>query len=133
MGCKASQSSCCARRGCELVEGGEAMSMLSTQVDNLRLTADYVSEHGATSGDLAIIEIRLREAADTIEKLEHHSNQLEPSRYSKLFGTPERAARTLESIPCGNSPCSECPIFEPCLKWRTKSNALLEWLRGDAE
>ena len=54
------------------------------------------------------------------------------TRYERLFGTPERAARTLESIPCGNSPCSECPIFEPCLKWRTKSNALLEWLRGES-
>ena len=55
------------------------------------------------------------------------------TRYERLLGTPERAARTLESIPCGNSPCSECPIFEPCLKERTKSNALLDWLRGDAE
>ena len=53
------------------------------------------------------------------------------TRWHELFGTPERAARTLESIPCGNSPCSECPIFEPCLKGRTKSNALLEWLNGD--
>ena len=56
------------------------------------------------------------------------------SNYSKLFGTPERAARTLEAIPCGNSPCSECPIFEPCLRVAsTEPNALLEWLRGDAE
>lgn len=55
-----------------------------------------------------------------------------PSNYKKLFGTPERAAKTLEAIPCGNSPCSECPIFEPCLKERTKSNALLEWLRGES-
>ena len=45
------------------------MSMLSAQADRLRLTADVISERGVSGGDLAIIEIRLREAADTIESL----------------------------------------------------------------
>lgn len=56
------------------------------------------------------------------------------SRYSELFGTPERAARTLEKGKtlcawCDKQTCStsggECRIFD--------YNALLEWLRSDAE
>lgn len=63
------------------------------------------------------------------------------SNYEKLFGTPERAARTLEAIPCGSLPCSKCPMFKPCCcdvsdmkeDENTFYNVLLEWLRGDAE
>ena len=66
------------------------------------------------------------------------------SNYEKLFGTPERAARTLEAIPCGNLPCSKCPMFKPCCcgnsgvpdmkeDENTFYDALLEWLEGDAE
>jgi len=65
------------------------------------------------------------------------------SRWNKLFGTPERAARTLEAIPCGSSPCSKCPMFKPCcgdsdvpdVKEDENAfyDALLEWLiRSDA-
>jgi hypothetical protein len=56
------------------------------------------------------------------------------SNYNRLFGTTERAARTLAKA-CGECseafPCSECPlslivgsnVYEP---------EILEWLRGDA-
>ena len=57
-----------------------------------------------------------------------------PSNYKKLLGTPERAARTLagicESCKCGD--CATCGVPE----WADYSHdydALLEWLRGDAE
>ena len=57
------------------------------------------------------------------------------SRYSELFGTPERAARTLHSG--GTLICRECLIREECEKTPEDSNcmitdydALLEWLRG---
>ena len=53
------------------------------------------------------------------------------SRYTELFGTPERAARTLESIKCGDTFCDECPIAEPC--GACDVDVMLEWLRGDAE
>lgn len=65
------------------------------------------------------------------------------SRWFQLFGTPERAARTLESMPLDSSvwcrydeegklACRACPYeFDPygCCD----SMPLLEWLRGDAE
>jgi hypothetical protein len=96
-------------------EGGEAMSMLGSQADRLRLTADVISERGVSSGDLAIIEIRLREAADTIESLRKQvakcqiaelKADYDTSRYFYLFGTPERAARTLRGF------CEQCRFVE---------------------
>lgn len=53
------------------------MNMLGSQADRLRLTADVISERGVLGGDLAIIEIRLREAADTIEGLAQKAEDLE--------------------------------------------------------
>lgn len=56
------------------------------------------------------------------------------SRWHKLFGTPERAARTLEKGKtlcawCDKQTCStsggECRIYD--------YDELLEWLRGDVE
>ena len=60
------------------------------------------------------------------------------SRYHELFGTPERAARTLAGK-CGD--CCECVIADYCesggegclLSCAGDYDALLEWLRGDAE
>ena len=54
------------------------------------------------------------------------------SRWHELFGTPERAARTLGVIPCGSEPCSECPIFDPCIEERARPGAMLDWLKGGA-
>lgn len=55
------------------------------------------------------------------------------TRWNDLFGTPERAARTLrgfcEQCRCGD--CATCGVPE----WADYSHgydALLEWLRGDA-
>ena len=46
------------------------------------------------------------------------------SNYTRLFGTPERAARTLHEL-CGGC----CGLPEQV---RGDHDALLEWLRGDA-
>ena len=56
------------------------------------------------------------------------------SNYEKLFGTPERAARTLSTIAiCMGTQiaCCDCEYKGLC---DTQCNhyALLEWLRGDA-
>jgi hypothetical protein len=59
------------------------------------------------------------------------------SNYTRLFGTPERAARTLAMF----SPlaCSYCALYSTCGDDQDKVcllcdyDALLEWLRGDAE
>lgn len=72
-----------------------------------------------------------------IEELEANNG----SRWHDLFGTPERAARTLMAVhdvcesggPCStNCPFGDAPAcpsnFEP-----RDYDALLEWVRGDAE
>ena len=64
----------------------------------------------------------------------------ERSRYAELFGTPERAARTLyyDKEPT----CAGCALMGECEKTPDEEHdtcflidydALLEWLRGDAE
>lgn len=55
------------------------------------------------------------------------------SRYSELFGTPERAARTLHSFckDCFCGDCSTCGLPD-WADYRHDYDALLEWLRGDA-
>ena len=110
---------------------------MSKQTEELWKKADELDEHGAFIGhggniirdslihDSAVL---MREAADTIEKLELHSNQLEPSRYHELFGTPERAALTLTRNSGEHAVCN-LPT------WATSScdyDAWLRWLRGDA-
>ena len=63
------------------------------------------------------------------------------TRYERLFGTPERAARTMIDKQLTYDvldQCDECPhqtdeCFEPSGKCAMQEHdALLEWLRGDA-
>jgi hypothetical protein len=61
------------------------------------------------------------------------------SRYSELFGTPERAARTLEELELdqlnwcrGTDYCEKCPYeFDRYGCYPPDGFSLLEWLRGD--
>jgi len=57
------------------------------------------------------------------------------SNYEKLFGTPERAARTLLDAcdNCGQNDCSGCQVYELTSGGDLDYDALLEWLRGDTE
>lgn len=55
------------------------------------------------------------------------------SNYGKLFGTPERAARTLQP---DSMHCEYCLLREHCkdgICLIGDYDALLEWLRGDAQ
>lgn len=62
------------------------------------------------------------------------------SRWHELFGTPERAARTLGVYfieECSGVKCVDCPFYSEgdyldCLIARRNDDTLLEWLRGDA-
>jgi len=60
------------------------------------------------------------------------------SNYDELFGTPERTARTLVYVlGCKDSrpwvSCGSCPILDGCVVRNDGYDAMLEWLRGDAE
>ena len=128
------------------------MSMLGEQIKELRESARQFE--GYQNGE---ISRTLREAADTIESLrdrlqtsdgqscyatqanyEHCKYSTDrgwrdTSRYAELFGTPERAARTIAdacTTDFGDG-CIGCPAFGAkcgCGGY----DALLEWLRGDA-
>lgn len=56
------------------------------------------------------------------------------SNHEKLFGTPERAARTLLDVcdNCSQNKCSGCSVYKLTSGGNLDYDALLEWLRGDA-
>ena len=136
------------------------MSELGEQIKELREKADMLD---GLEGMDNLVRM-LREAADTIESLRDSLNEVadrwadaqvnaevyarenmllkayEGTRWHELFGTPERAARTLFEIKCGEKSCKGCPIAEPCAECDVMLDdgealraALLEWLRGDTE
>lgn len=64
------------------------------------------------------------------------------SNYTRLFGTPERAARTYLDYflnGCDGATCGDgCPFFDTsmymnCALGTDDYDALIEWLKGDAE
>lgn len=60
----------------------------------------------------------------------------EESNYSKLFGTPEQAARTLNKLLPDSMHCEYCMFQDYCKDGYCligDCDALLEWLSGDAE
>ena len=126
------------------------MSVLSSQVDALREAADEASSLDYTE----LVNIgwmrntlapMLREAADTIISMRDRLQELQgvgESSYTRLFGTPERAARTLANV-CqfthGGELCDRCRcyLFDDCdgmLRLRSEQSiydALLEWLKSE--
>ena len=135
------------------------MSMLGEQIKELREAANCLDEIGISMGHDTTasafiahdVSERMRSAADTIESLQRQlaKNSIaelradyDTSRHAELFGTPERAARTMmdkQLIYDVLDQCDECPhqtdeCFEPSGKCAMQEHdALLEWLRGDAE
>jgi hypothetical protein len=66
-----------------------------------------------------------------VERLVYRLERNGKSRWNELFGTPERAARTLAGF-CADCYgwCPECGVPE----WMTSDpNALLGWLRGESD
>lgn len=57
------------------------------------------------------------------------------SRYFELFGTPERAARTMAQMCQGIKTCATCPLFgaglNHCKNDYTDFASIAKWLRGE--
>lgn len=75
-----------------------------------------------------------------VERLVYRLERNNKSRWAELFGTPERAARTMATQCFGatSEACDMC-VFDECdgkLRnsgtYQTVYDALLEWLMGDA-
>lgn len=80
----------------------------------------------------------MREAANTIESLRNRLQDANvASNYSKLFSTPEKAARTLSAMQkCELGivrNCNECDMHDACRVRDGDYDALLEWMRSDAK
>ena len=66
-----------------------------------------------------------------VEHLVYRLERNGKSRWAELFGTPERAARTMGEYCYNMVSCAECGIR--CEGKRFEDgDALLEWLNGDA-
>lgn len=128
------------------------MSMLGEQIKELREAARNMQGklgrclyRRKDVDEMQQVSGMLFEAAGTIESLRNTLQELQgvggESRYTALFGTPERAARTMirTSVICDDpdSYCDECPLLTApsCSSSLDDDDydALLEWLRGDAE
>lgn len=120
------------------------MNMLSSQCYKLRSWAGQLSEREDEFGVVVrALVADLREAADTIESMRKQvakcqiaelKADYDTSRHFELFGTPERAARTLHSCcaKCWCNDCTTCRLAE-FMGYKGDEHALLGWLRGDAE
>jgi hypothetical protein len=69
-------------------------------------------------------------ADSLIRLLEGYEGARDTSRWHELFGTPERAARTLANN-CHRDGCIACPALDADCNVGDYDK-LLEWLRGDA-
>ena len=117
------------------------MSILDYQADRLRKYAErlrqlangHVNQGFPARQDLYESAAEMREAADTIEELSAKLQGVMGTRYNELFGTPERAARTMVDMCEGGTfdDCGGCPAALAECKLGDY-DALLEWLRGDA-
>ena len=115
------------------------MSMLGSQIKELHEKADMLD---GLEGMDNLVRM-LREAADTIESLRDKLQELQgvggESRYTALFGTPERAAQTMMKIfAMCNKPtiyCAKCPLSKAPACYGNDDgdyDAFLEWMRGDS-
>ena len=83
-----------------------------------------------TNGSMLIPSFRVR------QMVEHYfgGEVGKTSRHAELFGTPERAARTISVTATCMEPTTVCPdcIYKYYCDTECSYDALLEWLRGDA-
>ena len=136
---------------CVSEKGGEAMNMNLESELRMRLKAmmyDMQSPNPFKSLDekKVIIERYVRDLLDMLQesygkvpeqgKRENGGDLESHSRWARLFGTPERAARTVLSLDYCCEDCDKCPAFEICglhSKFGRTVYEMTEWLRSDTE
>jgi phage shock protein A len=136
--------------------------MLSQQAKALRSWADQLAEREDEFGVVVrALVADLREAADTIESMRDSLNEVADKwanaqieaevyarenmflkvhnsmRWHELFGTPERAARTIIETCNETNQCEACPIFHADINLLNINcsdyDALLKWLEDDVK
>lgn len=103
-------------------------------------------EHTFLAGGVPAFKVTEREnGTSTTEPVPDETHdEFDRSRWYELFGTPERAARTLEKFELdhldwcyGTDHCEKCPYefgrYDRYDCYLPDGFSLLEWLRGDAE
>ena len=95
------------------------------------LAFNYVDNRLESIGYQGELYVRQRVVPAELDYVE------DKSRYYELFGTPERAARTLARMcAIGDGSCAGCPMFkanlEHCKSDHTHLKSIVEWLRGEA-
>ena len=85
-------------------------------------------------------ELYVRERTLRAVDAEMMRSQGAKSRWHKLFGAPERAARTLSktfiACECEDAHCDACPLFNPIIDdcyYTRDYDALLEWLESESD
>ena len=88
---------------------------------------DWIREYESNIEELIGFDLEYDSSTNPVPPLRMVDN----SRWHELFGTPERAARTLAGIACDDGGCEGCPLYDA--KCSDDSDTMLKWLRGDAE
>lgn len=96
--------------------------------ETLRMRMEFVGENQPWMYALAL---NGREVdALYLDEVRYVPESASESRWHELFGTPERAARTLAGIACDDGGCEGCPLYDANCSY--DSDTMLKWLRGDA-
>ena len=114
---------------------------LHTICDEIQAEYDKaVAAMNKAAGNWAKADSRLRESYGKVPELGERENEgvrESYSRWHELFGSPERAARTLARMcAIGDGSCAGCSMYEAnlehCKSDYTHLKSIVEWLRGDA-
>jgi hypothetical protein len=115
-------------RGVEWNDGGEGLTIIPVQYGVPRAWTVNTWPSGKDMGDCLWVQNRHPLTPEQVIAATVGND--DTSRWHELFGTPERAARTLANN-CHRDGCIACPALDADCNVGDYDK-LLEWLRGDA-